>query len=86
MNTAKKGVQAQFVVTMVALARIHKFYLQGFSWSVESPYEIQKANEFLGECEKILIASGYMTQAEINARREAFMPKTSATTPADAVL
>ena len=71
----KKSMRAVLDMSMVSLARVHKFYLMGFGWSIESEEEVRKANEFIENIEHILVRTGYMTVAEIDTRHQTFLPK-----------
>lgn len=86
MDSSKKNYRIAIEMSMVSLARLHKFYLQGFGWSIEPPEEVQKANQFLHNIEKILIGSGYLTEGEIRARRKTFLPQSQSAAPADSLL
>lgn len=87
-DLSKKKMRAVIDMNMVSLARVHKFYLMGFGWSIEPEEEVRKANEFIRNIEQILLSTGYMTQAEINARHQTFLPKPGSVIvgPADSLL
>lgn len=73
MDPTKKHKTAALVLNMTALARIHRYYLAGFEWLIEPPDQVKKSSDFIFEIETILLRSGYMTQAEIDARHRKFI-------------
>lgn len=72
-DLTKKHMRAVLDLNIVSLARIHKYYLAGFAWAIETEEEVRKANEFIASIEKLLIGTGYMTETEVKARHTMFL-------------
>lgn len=72
-NLAKKNDQVHLILKLKTVARYHKFYLQGFHFAVESDDIRREALADIDGLERVLIGTGYMTEAEVNARHAAFI-------------
>ena len=71
-DLSRKNMRAMLDLNMTSLARIHKYYMAGFTWAIESEQEVRKANEFIENIEKLLVGTGFMTQSEVDARHVNF--------------
>lgn len=70
MNLVKGTPVITLTIDVAGLAHIHKHYLNGLKawWPICTEHEARKSKELLGKMERIIMHSGYMSEAELNAR------------------
>jgi len=55
-------------ITMAGLARVHDRYLRGMQHGLVLGDSLEKDYRWISEIERILLGSGYLSQAEIHQR------------------